>query len=91
MPNGSVVVTNHLGLHLRPAAKLVKNAVKYRSSILLKRDDTGAEADARSMLAVLALAAPCGTPLSLSVEGDDADLAFQEITNLFANGFGDDV
>ena len=89
MLEGRVTVVNDLGLHARAAAQLVRLAGKYRSVITLRRYDTGAFANAKSILSVLALAAPIGTILKLEVEGSDEGDAFSAITEVFANGFGE--
>ena len=89
MLEGSVTVVNQLGLHARAAAQLVRLAGKYRSRILLRRDDSGAFANAKSILSVLALAAPIGTILRLEVDGEDEQEAFGAISEVFAVGFGE--
>ena len=89
MLEGRVTVVNDLGLHARAAAQLVRLAGKYRSVITLRRYDTGAFANAKSILSVLALAAPIGTILRLEVDGIDEGDAFNAITEVFANGFGE--
>jgi phosphotransferase system HPr (HPr) family protein len=89
MREGSVTVVNQLGLHARAAAQLVRLAGTYRSRLTLRRDDSGAFANAKSILSVLALAAPVGTKLYLVAEGDDEDTAFSAVSKLFADGFGE--
>ena len=89
MLEGSVTVVNQLGLHARAAAQLVRLAGKYRSRITLRRDDSSAFANAKSILSVLALAAPVGTRLHLEAKGEDEQDAFDAITALFAEGFGE--
>ena len=56
-----VVVTNRLGLHARAAARLVRTASGFRSTVRLERADRSASADAKSILGVLLLAATRGT------------------------------
>jgi phosphocarrier protein HPr len=89
MLEGSVKVENPLGLHARAAAQLVRCAGRYRSRITLRRDDTNAFANAKSILSVLALAAPIGTTLRLQADGEDEQDAFDAIESLFAEGFGE--
>ncbi len=89
MLEGRVTVVNDLGLHARAAAQLVRLAGKYRSRITLRRDDSGAFANAKSILSVLALAAPIGTVLNLEADGADEQEAFDAITAVFADGFGE--
>ena len=89
MLEARVTVVNDLGLHARAAAQLVRLAAKYRSRITLFRDDSGAFANAKSILSVLALAAAIGTVLTLQVDGPDEQEAFDAIVSVFADGFGE--
>lgn len=89
MLEGRVKVVNPLGLHARAAAQLVRLAARFRSTITLKREDSGAFANAKSILSVLALAAPIGTSLLIEVDGEDEREACEAIVNIFAAGFGE--
>jgi phosphotransferase system HPr (HPr) family protein len=89
MLEGNVKVVNPLGLHARAAAQLVRLAARFRSTITLKREDSGAFANAKSILSVLALAAPIGTSLLIEVEGEDEREACDAILGIFAAGFGE--
>ena len=82
-----VTVVNTLGLHARPAAKVVDCAARYASDIKLIYNEK--EVDAKSIMSVLLLAAPCGAELSLKIDGADEAAALQAMTELFANGFGE--
>lgn len=59
-----------VALHARPAATFVKTALRFRSRVGVAAN--GRHADAKSILAVLALGATGGTSLRLSAEGEDA-------------------
>lgn len=89
MLEGSVSVVNALGLHARAAAQLVRLAGKFRSTIILRRTDTNALANAKSILSVLALAATVGTTLQLEVDGPDQQEALDSVRSLFESGFGE--
>ena len=80
-----IEVINKLGLHARAAAKLVKLSAGYKSSIKLVKDEKSI--DAKSIMGVLMLAAAQGARLKLTVEGDDAEQAADEIEALFLNYF----
>ncbi len=82
-----VKVLNTLGLHARPAAKVVDCAARYASDIKLIYHEK--EVDAKSIMSVLLLAAPCGAELSLKINGDDEAAALQAMMELFADGFGE--
>lgn len=84
-----LTVKARLGLHARAAAKLVRVANSFESTVELRRIDTGATADAKSILDILMLAAGSGTTLIAHVEGSDEEAAITAIDELFANGFGE--
>lgn len=89
MLDGEVVIINHLGLHARAAAQLVRLAGSFRSSIKLRRTDNSVVADAKSILSVLTLAASRGVRLRVEVTGADEQEAFAAIRSIFENGFGE--
>lgn len=89
MRKGQVTVKNKLGLHARAAAHLLRLAVRFQSDIKLIRLDSSTFANAKSILSVLSLAASKGTELNIEVEGEDEDVAFEAIVEIFENGFGE--
>jgi phosphoenolpyruvate-protein phosphotransferase len=80
-------VTSRLGLHARAAANLVRVASKFKSKLTLQRPEGGLEADAKSILSVLTLAASYGTKLKLVAIGDDEEEALDAILGLFSRAF----
>lgn len=82
-----VRIINQLGLHARAAAKLVRLANTFQSSVVLRTDCN--EADAASILDVLAMAAGYGIFVEIIVEGPDEQDAMAEIEQLFRDGFGE--
>lgn len=83
-----VVVENTLGLHFRPATKLVKLASQFQSDVLLVRDEK--VLNAKSIMEVLLLAADKGTAVTLRAEGPDAEEAVERIAALFARRFDEE-
>ncbi len=65
-------------LHARPAANFVRAAMQFDAEITVEADDR--EADAKSLLAVLALGARGGSTLRLSASGTDADRALENLS-----------
>jgi phosphotransferase system HPr (HPr) family protein len=90
MLEATVRVTNTLGLHARAAAQLVRLANRFKSEIIIKRDDNGITANAKSILSVLNLAAALGVELRITADGDDASEAVDSITALFTGNFGEE-
>ena len=64
-----VQVTSRLGLHARAAANLVRVASQFESKLNPQRIDGDVEADAKSILSILTLAASRGTDLSVVASG----------------------
>ena len=87
MAECTVEVISRLGLHARAAANLVRVASRFQSKVTLHRPDGSAEADAKSILSILTLAASYGTKLRLKATGDDAQEALDAICGLFARAF----
>ncbi|TIH14951.1 HPr family phosphocarrier protein [Marinifilum sp. JC120] len=84
----TVVVTNQLGLHARPAAKLAQEAQNYEADIMVVCESQ--EVDAKSILDVLTLAAAQGSVLELRADGSDAAAALDCLEELFKNRFGEE-
>ena len=84
----TLVLANKSGLHARPASVFVQTAKKFRSKISVKKGEK--EADAKSILSVLALGAECGDEIKIIVEGDDAEDALKALVALVKNKFGEE-
>ena len=86
MKERDVIIGHPLGLHARAAAKLVQLSAKYRATIVLLRDDSvkPVEADAKSILSILLLAAAHGSKLRVRADGSDEDEALDRICEYLA-------
>ena len=60
-------ITDPDGVHARPAGMLVREAVKYQSSITLEKD--GKSGDAKRIFSVMGLGARLGQTVSVKIEG----------------------
>jgi len=80
-----IIIINKLGLHARAAAKLVGTAAQFGSTVFIHKD--GRQADAKSIMAVMMLAASKGTQLTFEIDGTDEALAWTEIQTLINNRF----
>lgn len=87
MPTATVTIVNKLGLHARAAAKFVNLAKTFSSTVSLTKE--GNEVDGKSIMNVMLLAAPLGSDLTLRVEGEDAQGAFESLLELVNDGFGE--
>lgn len=81
--SASVELVNETGLHARPAAEFVKTAAKYDASVHVNG------VDAKSLLAIMALALPKGTTVSIDATGQDARAAVDALVELVRSGFGE--
>ena len=86
-----IKVRNALGLHARPAARLVKTAGQYtQAEISVKNLTTGkGPVSARSINAVTTLGVLQGHELRVSAAGPDAAAALKAIQRLADENFGD--
>ena len=76
----TVVITNDLGLHARPAALVAKTAQRFSADITLAADNR--QVDAKSILDILSLAAGKGTSLKVRGKGPDAEHCIRTIAGL---------
>lgn len=88
MVERKIQVVNKLGLHARPAAMLVQTASKFRSEIRLRKDEV--EANAKSILSVMMLAAEVGSFVIVKAEGEDEEQAAEALAKLFEDKFGEE-
>jgi phosphotransferase system HPr (HPr) family protein len=77
-----VTLPGGIDLHARPAAQFVRTAVGFSADIAIAVN--GREANAKSLLDVLALGARGGTPLRLTASGEDAPLALVALSDCVA-------
>jgi phosphocarrier protein len=84
----TVTVPNKAGLHARAAAKLVATASAFSSRIEFAHGDR--TVDGKSILSLMLLAAPQGSELMMTLEGDDESAALEAIVALISNRFGED-
>lgn len=82
------IITNKLGLHARAANMVVQVASKFESAITITKD--GIEANAKSIMGLLLLAAGQGSRITIKVEGRDCREAIKKIGKLIEEKFGED-
>ncbi len=83
----NIQIVNKLGLHARAAARFVRTASDFRSTVHIRKD--GQEVDGKSILGVLMLAASRGTQLIIRTAGADEREAMDALTKLVAGRFGE--
>jgi phosphocarrier protein HPr len=88
MVEKEAIIINKLGLHARAAAKFVKVANRFESSVKIEKD--GVVIDGKSMLGILTLAAVQGTKIKLSALGKDEKALLEALVKLIENKFDED-
>ncbi|WP_288467474.1 dihydroxyacetone kinase phosphoryl donor subunit DhaM [uncultured Curtobacterium sp.] len=81
--SATVELVNESGLHARPAAEFVKTAARHEASVRVNG------VDAKSLLAIMALALPKGATVTIEATGADAQDAVDALTELVRSGFGE--
>jgi phosphocarrier protein len=83
----TVELVNRLGLHARAASKFVQEASRFVAEIRVRHNDE--EVNGKSILGLLLLAAPFGSRLVITAEGEDAAEALAALEKLVADRFGE--
>ncbi|MCE9683277.1 HPr family phosphocarrier protein [Halomonas alkalisoli] len=89
MVSRKLVLTNRRGLHARAATKLVQCCQPFQARVTVSHG--GQDADACNIMSLLMLGAPCGTELTVSAEGEDAEQALDALETLFDARFEEDA
>ena len=84
----SLVITNKVGLHARPARLLVQTAAQFQARISVQCGEK--TANAKSILGVLKLGVARGDTLVLHAEGGDAEQAVETLTSLARRKFDEE-
>jgi phosphoenolpyruvate-protein phosphotransferase len=80
---------NPNGLHARPAAVFAQAAKDFTAKIYLHKQQ--AQANAKSLVAIMALQTAFNDSVQLSAVGEDADAAIEALTRLLVEGCGETV
>ena len=81
-------IRNKLGLHARAAAKFVSCAGRFDCKVSIGRGDM--TVDGKSIMGVLLLAAPQGSTIEVTFDGEDEEMALAAITALVEDKFGEE-
>jgi phosphocarrier protein HPr len=87
MLNEKIEIINKLGLHARAAAKLVQTASEFNSDITIRYN--GKEADGKSIMGIMMLAASRGNTIELLSSGIDEEEALSAVKEIISNKFGE--
>ncbi len=83
----TVKIKNDLGLHIRPAASIVKILKSAKSNVYFtyKKETV----NAKSIMSILMLAAKKNANITITVDGKDAEKIMDKLLKGFAKGFGE--
>ena len=87
MLSKTLTVVNPSGLHLRPAGVLSKEAMKFKSDIVIKCGEKTVVA--KSVLNVMAAGIKCGSEIELICEGEDEQAAMDAMSAAIEGGLGE--
>jgi phosphocarrier protein len=80
MPTFTYTIQDKDGIHARPAGVLVKAMQAYTAAVTIEAPPKSA--DAKKLFAVMGLGAKCGTQITVSAEGPDAEAALAEAESI---------
>jgi|TARA_R110000782_G_scaffold12913_3_gene38226 phosphocarrier protein len=86
--SAKVTITNKYGLHARPATDFAMLAERYACEVLVRVGDV--DADGKSIMELMMLAATKGTEIEVTCTGDDAEHCLKELSELVARGFDEE-
>ncbi|MBR6422038.1 HPr family phosphocarrier protein [bacterium] len=83
-----LTITNKLGLHARAASLFVKTAEKFKCGVEMEKD--GIRVNAKSIMGILMLAAPLGSTVKISTNGESEEECLNALTQLVETKFGEE-
>lgn len=87
MVSRTFTIRNQEGIHLKPAAMLCTEAIKYQSSIRLSFGNH--TINAKSVLNVLSVCVKCNDEITVTCEGADEEMALENLGKLILEGLGE--
>lgn len=88
MTRREVIILNTLGLHARPAAKIVKTAASSKASLWVEKD--GQRVNGKSIMGVMMLAAEKGSKVIFEADGEGEEELIEQIVLLVNNKFDEE-
>ncbi len=84
----TLVVSNKLGIHARPAGMIVDVTGQAKSDISIVYE--GSKANAKSILNVMMLAIPAGSEVKFEIDGEDEENVASQLESLFNDHFNEE-
>lgn len=89
MVSGKAKIQTSMGLHLRPAGALCKQATQYQCKIELVTERS--RANAKSVLSVLGACVKSGEEVELVCDGPDEQMALKELLGFINDRLGEET
>lgn len=83
MVNENVIITNEMGLHLRPAGEFAKTAAKYECGVLIRKGTRSV--DGKKVVSILSANIKKGDKIRIFCDGDDEDEAMEALLRTIKN------
>ncbi|MCQ2107284.1 MAG: HPr family phosphocarrier protein [Fibrobacter sp.] len=84
----TLVVSNKLGIHARPAGMIVDVTGQAKSDVSIVYE--GSKANAKSILNVMMLAIPAGSEVKFEIDGEDEENVASQLESLFNDHFNEE-
>ncbi len=82
MVSQKVLVGSALGIHLRPAGAMCDKAIQFTSKVTMRYGE-GKDANAKSVISILASGVKCGQEVEIIAEGEDEQEALKQVVAAF--------
>lgn len=83
MVTKEITLSGRQGLESKPAAIFIQKASNFKSTIWVEKNDR--RVNAKSLLGLLSLAAENGNKVTIIAEGEDEQLAVNELSEFLKN------
>ena len=83
----TVTIINKAGVHARPAAMMAQMGRRYKSKITYTAK--GQTVDGKNIIPITSVGMTCGTPVTMTAEGEDAKEAIDALIELINGRFGE--
>ena len=88
MISKEIIIENKVGLYAKPATLFVQAAARFRSDILISKEEK--HANAKSLLGVLSLGICRGNRITLTASGVDEEAALDALSSLLSSNFAEE-
>ena len=79
------VIQNQYGIHARPAALFVKTCSRFEADVIVEKD--GNKVSGKSIMGMMTLEASCGSKVTVTADGADAEQVLNELQRLIDGKF----